>query len=355
MEMKKISIYEIAREAGVSPSTVSRTLNQPEKVSKEKRDRILEIVRKYDFKPNALAKGLSSARSGVIGILTGAVDSPFHSQLDAACVEAAQQRNYVLLLAGNICSSVQESRQLERMYEQRVDAVIILGGNLDSREVDEQALSVVNYLAENVPVVVMGKPQGVPCYEVRIDETDAMERAVEYLAGLGHERIAFWGGERNVYSTLEKRLAYQRLVRKYGLEYREEWLQYGGWEYDEGYSFMKKMLPGKLPTAVIGINDQFACGLMNAALDAGISVPGQLSVLGFDGTYASEMVRPGLCSVACDYRELAGGLVGTAVGAAQGEQPERQQQVKTHLIQRGSCGPSQTPFAQTPDREPVMR
>lgn len=337
MEKRKLSIYDIAAEAGVSPATVSRTINQPERVTPKKREKVLEVIRKYDFKPNVLAKSLKNARSGVIGMMSASVDSPFYGQLVAECILAAEEEGYILLVANSRYGRLEDSHLLERIHEQRAESVILLGGSMDSREMNERVISVVNYMAESVPVVVMGKSQGIPCYEVRIDESGAMEQAMERLIGLGHKKIAFWGGGENVYSTLEKRLAYLRLLHKYGIESREEWLQYGGYGAKKGYAIMREIRQEDLPTAVICINDLFACGVMNAAFDRGMQVPQDISVLSFDDTYLARQIRPTLSSVACDYGELAKKLVGTAVRAARGEEVERLQLVKTRLRERESC------------------
>lgn len=337
MERKGLTIYRIAEEAGVSAATVSRTINRPEKVKPEKREKVMAVIRKYGFKPNVFAKSLKDTRTGVIGILSASVDSPFYGRLVAECIRAAESEGYILLTASCSCREGEEPYLLEKILEQRVESVILLGGSMDSRRENERSLSIVSRIAESVPVVVMGEAQGLPCYEVRIDEAGAMEQAMEYLIRLGHREIAFWGGEEEVSSSMEKRLAYFRLLRKYGLSQRAQWVQYGGYDQEDGYRLMKKMEKGGLPTAVICINDQFASGLMNAAFDAGLRVPEDFSVIAFDDTYLAKGVRPALSSVACDYGELAQKLIGTAMGAVQGKDIEQLQLLKPRLVERKSC------------------
>ena len=200
------------------------------------------MINQYGFKPNALAKGLSNSRSRVLGILSAWVDSPFYGRVISECERATNERDYTLMIFSFSSDAEQERRHLEKMYEQCVDAVIILGGSMDGIVIDEKAISIMNYIAETVPVVVMGRSQGIPCYEVRIDEAGAMEMAMEYLIGLGHRDIAFLGGLENIYSSLEKRLAYQRVLRKYGLEFREEWMRCGDYNFEDGLCLMKKVL-----------------------------------------------------------------------------------------------------------------
>lgn len=337
MDRKRTSIYEIAKEAGVSPATVSRVINQSAKVSEDKRQRVLKVIDQYGFKPNALAKGLSNSRSRVLGILSAWVDSPFYGRVISECERATNERDYTLMIFSFSSDAEQERRHLEKMYEQCVDAVIILGGSMDGIVIDEKAISIMNYIAETVPVVVMGRSQGIPCYEVRIDEAGAMEMAMEYLIGLGHRDIAFLGGLENIYSSLEKRLAYQRVLRKYGLEFREEWMRCGDYNFEDGLRLMKKVLEGERPTAVICINDIFAAGVMQAIYEAGLRVPEDISVIGFDNTYISRIMSPPASSVSCDYRELAQKLVGTAIDAAEGREVPARQLIKTTLHERKSC------------------
>ena len=338
MDRRRINIYELAKEAGVSPATVSRVINQTAKVSEDKRQRVLKAIDLYGFKPNALAKGLSNSRTRVLGILSAWVDSPFYGRLISECERATNERDYTLMIFSFSSDSEQERRHLEKMYEQCVDAVIILGGSMDGMVIDEKSLSIINYIAESVPVVVMGRSQGIPCYEVRIDEGGAMEMAMEYLIGLGHRNIAFLGGLENWYSSLEKRLAYQRILRKYGLEFREKWMQCGDYNFEVGLRLMREVLKEeKKPTAVIGINDIFTAGVMQAIQEAGLRVPEDISVIGFDNTIISRIVSPPATSVACDYRELAQKLIGTAVDAAEGRSVPERQLVGTTLHERRSC------------------
>lgn len=335
MEKKKLNIYKIAEEAGVSAATVSRTINQPEIVAPEKREKVLQVIQKYDFKPNLFAKNLKKDRNGVIGLLTASVESPFYARLLAECIQAAEAQGYVLLVTSYRYQREQERCLLERMQEQRVESVILLGGGMDRSAENERTLSEVNNIVKTIPVVVMGKAQGAPCYEVRINEARSMELAMEHLIELGHREIAFWGGRENFYSILEKRSAYLQLLCKYGISFREEWLEYGGFNLKNGYQFWDRV-PQNMPSAVICINDLFACGLMKAAYNAGYTVPGDFSVVAFDDTYLAMGARPSLTSVACDYGELAKKLIETAIQAAQGKEVEQLQLVEPRLTVRES-------------------
>ncbi|MDO4293281.1 MAG: hypothetical protein Q4C65_08670 [Eubacteriales bacterium] len=147
-------------------------------------------------------------RSGVLGLLSGMVDSPFYGKLVSECLIAAEEQGYVLVMASEYYEK-QESQLLERIREQQVESVILLGGNMDYQAIDERMLSIVNYMAESVPLVVMGKSQGVPYYEVRIDESGAMEQAMEYLVRrlIGTAVEAARGGKPQRLQLMETKLA----------------------------------------------------------------------------------------------------------------------------------------------------
>ena len=338
MDRKRTSIYEIAKEAGVSPATVSRVINQSAKVSEDKRQRVLKVIDQYGFKPNALAKGLSNSRSRVLGILSAWVDSPFYGRVISECERATNERDYTLMIFSFSSDAEQERRHLEKMYEQCVDAVIILGGSMDGIVIDEKAISIMNYIAETVPVVVMGRSQGIPCYEVRIDEAGAMEMAMEYLIGLGHRDIAFLGGLENIYSSLEKRLAYQRVLRKYGLEFREEWMRCGDYNFEDGLRLMKKVLEGERPTAVICINDAVAQGAIRAIADKGLRVPEDISVVSCDQFPSGEYSCPRLTTLDQQNSYLGRMSIMTLISAIHSDSECITISHEPRLIIRESCG-----------------
>ena len=133
---KSITIYDIAEEAGVSASTVSRVLNGSASVRKEKKDRIQSIIDKYNFKPNALAKGLSDTATKTIGIIAADVRNPYYSALFVACEIAAEKAGYSVGLANSLGVKEREQSQLDLLLQQKVDAIIQMGGRVDDLRVE---------------------------------------------------------------------------------------------------------------------------------------------------------------------------------------------------------------------------
>ena len=245
-EGKNITIYDIAKEAGVSAATVSRVLTNNAKVRPEKMERILQLIEKYQFKPNAMARGLSDTKSKIIGIIAADVRNPFYAQVFVACELAARKRGYTVLLCNSLGDGEQELRLMEKLHEQRVDAVIQLGGRVDDFESDEEYVRQVNRLLKTVPLVVTGKLDGALCYRVQIDAEETMELLMEHLLSLGHREIALVGGRMDVMSTRTKVLKYQQILKERGIPFYPELVITDG-SYDDvtAYRQMNEMLEGK--------------------------------------------------------------------------------------------------------------
>jgi LacI family transcriptional regulator len=167
-----------------------------------------------------------------------------------------------------------------------------------------------------------------------------MKVVMEHLFSLGHRDIALFGGRKTVHSTYEKWQQYIYLLGTYGLRFREEYVQEGDYSEGGGYVGMGRLLKCKYrPTAVIAINDYSAVGAMRAAGDAGLSLPEDMSIISFDNTFLSEVVRPKLTSIDYNYPEYGKTLIEMAIQAAEGRAPGREQFIKPHLVIRDSCAP----------------
>ena len=159
-ENKVITIYDIAKEAGVSPSTVSRVLTNNVNVRAEKKEKIQKIIDKYNFKPNALAKGLSDTKSKVIGVLAADVRNPFYAEIFVACEEAAIEAGYTVLLSNSLGETQKEIEQLEMLNQQKVDAIIQFGGKVDDIVSNQEYVNKVNSLISRIPMIITGRLEG---------------------------------------------------------------------------------------------------------------------------------------------------------------------------------------------------
>ena len=339
-QAKTITIYDIAKEAGVSASTVSRVLTGSASVRQEKKERIQGLIDKYGFKPNALAKGLSDTSTKTIGIIVADVRNPYYSSLFVACELAAERAGYHVSMSNSLGTKDREQAQLDMMQQQRADAIIQMGGRVDDLVSDESYSEKVRNLCSTTPVVVTGKLDKAPVYSVIIDEAESMRLIMEHLHGLGHRKIALVGGDLAVTSTFYKYRCYQEMLQKYEIRENGEYVVNGSYDPETGYIAMNRILKLKdRPTAVIAINDFAAAGAIRAMREHNLQIPEDISIVSFDNTYIAELTRPELTSIDYDYAAFGEKLVNTAIAAATGQKPAERQIMKPTLVIRESTGP----------------
>ena len=339
MARERTNIYAIAQEAGVSASTVSRVLTGNARVSKEKRERVEAAIRKFSYRPNALAQGLSTAKTSTMGALFADISNPFYATVARQCERIAYERGYMLLMLSSQSDVELEKKQLEKMYEQRPEAILIVGGLIDQTRKAGDYADMINRIGSVIPVVSTGRLAGADNPQVCIDEEGSMELAMNHLISLGHRKIALLGGWKYVKSTLDKRKRYREMLTSQGIEVREDWIRDSkGYDDESGYQSMKEILrQDELPTAIIAINDSTAAGVLRAIYEAGLRCPEDFSVIAFDNTFISRALTPGVTAVGCDYGEFATAMVDTAIRAAEGAEVPRTTVVPVRLIQRESC------------------
>jgi len=336
---KHITIYDIAREAQVSPATVSRILNGSGTVREEKRMRVQELIEKYNFHPNAMARALSDAQTRVIGMMLADVGNPYYNSLFTACVNAAYQRGYATMMFNTLSRAELEDAAMARLREQRADAMIILGGRIDLEEPDQAFEHQLDMALETMPIVSASRSLRPSIYGVAVDHPGSVDVAMDYLLGLGHTEIGFVYTGAQFYGTQEKLSRFRLRMAQAGLPVREEWLipvtDYDSASGQEGIEKLMKL--EKRPTALLGLNDVIAVGMLQGLLSHGVKVPQELSLIGFDDTFITNVMTPQLTAVGYDYDEYAGLLMDAVVAAIEGKEVVHNQLVKPRLFEKQSC------------------
>lgn len=338
-ESKAITIYDIAKESDVSPATVSRVLTNNARVSAEKKEKVQAVINKYNFKPNALARGLVDTKRKVIGIIVADIRNPFYSELFVACEQAAQERGYTVILCNSFGEQEKEEFQLEKLEEQRVDAIILAGGRVDDLNSNEEFVELVNNVTNTIPVIITGKLDGTNCYQVHIDAIKSMDLVLEYLFSLNHQEIAIVGGRKNVLSTFDKIQRYKQLLSKHQIKFRPEFVDnFGHYDSENGYKRMAELLDNEIiPTAVIAINDFTASGAINCIYDKGYRIPEDISVVSYDNTFISDVMTPKLTGIDYNYAEYGEKLIETCIAAIEKAAVPRIQFIEPRLIVKDSC------------------
>jgi LacI family transcriptional regulator len=340
MGRERVSIYRIAKEAGVSPATVSRVLTHNANVSDEKRIKVEELIQKYDFSPNAMARGLSSTQSKFIGLLVPDIRNPFYATLAVECERAANEKGYILMLCNSMNNMELEEYHLQKMFEQRVDALILMGGKVDELVSDREHVEKMNQIADSTPVVITGKLDGSYCYQVNIDEAQATDCLMEYLISNGHRNICIMGGRKDVNSTHAKRERYASSLKKYGIPFKKDYvIETQGYSLESGFEAMNQLFDSniELPSAVIAINDFTALGIVQSIRQHAYRIPEDISVVSFDNTFIADSCTPRLTSMGYSYDKFGNVLVETAIAACEGKTPLKLQLIPPELVIRESC------------------
>ena len=305
---KRVTIYEIASESGVSVSTVSRVLNNSPSVSTDKYNRIKEVIDKYNFTPNSLARSLTNKQTMTLGVIIPDISNPFFASLFLEIERYALEHNYTLILCNTLYggsshgvkSPFNELMYFQMMLDKQVDGVLIIGGQVDKEEISEDYINALNELNRNIPVVIIGEHiNSCDCLFIERNLAGGVSAAVQHLHALGNVRIGFIGGEAGVRITTARFEAYRNTLKSLSLPYDGSLVALSDYYIQDGYISMNKVLSNSSPnpTAVIAINDMVAIGAMRAIYDANLKVPDNIAVVSCDQFFESDYLIPRLTTL----------------------------------------------------------
>jgi DNA-binding LacI/PurR family transcriptional regulator len=297
---KGLTLREIARLAKVSTATVSRAINRVPTVDPVLARRIRKVIEKEGYFPNTNARALVRGHSRSLGLIVSEITNPFFPEIVQTFAKLGVQHGYEVLLS----SIDHDPRLLEttarQMIERRVEGVAILTFGDELPLID--ALT-----ARNVPVFVVDADSSGPLLKtVQIDYEHGIRQAVQHLAALGHERIAFIGGPRDLKTATIRRSAVEKCMKEIGLERLPELFVDGDHTIEAGMKALSALaaMPDR-PSAVLCSNDMTAIGVMRAAFDLCLNIPQDLSVVGFDDIRLAQFMAPPLTTVQMSQTEIA--------------------------------------------------
>jgi DNA-binding LacI/PurR family transcriptional regulator len=339
---------DVAVQAGVSRTLVSFVLSGKPGASEETRRRVLDVADEIGYRPDTAAQLLARGRSRTIGVLMD-VRQPFQAELVTDIYPAAEGAGYDVLLSANLPDR-DESTSIEALISHRCGGMILLGPASDK--------AVLEKLAERVPLVVVGRRMAlgegplVPLGSVRTADAKGIRQAVDYLVELGHRDIHHVDGGTGPGSS-ERRRAYRAAMRGHGLEAYSRVVA-GAHTEEAGTRAAHSMLAeSALPTAVLASNDRCALGLLDVFTRAGIQVPSELSLIGFDDSHLSDYPLIDLTTVHQDAPGMARHAVRLTIELMEfdgGDGPEkgpRDVVLEPKLVVRGTTGrPRSTAIAQ---------
>lgn len=291
-----INIKDIARKANVSTATVSRVLNNPDKVSEKKKLLINRIMYEMNYQPNALARGLIKKATKTIGIIIPDINNLFYPAVVRGIEDVLGISDYNVFLCNTDQNIDKEKKYINTLLEKRVDGIIIMG----TRPINPEKNEHIKRLSSKVPVLLINdNVLGSGIYSVMTDEVEGAYKAVKYLIELGHTKIAYATGEDNYTTYLNKQKGYELALQESGICINPLYIMRDLPYPEGGYKSAMKLLELKKlrPTAIFAASDQIAIGVMKAAYEKGCKIPRDLSVVGYANIPISADLFPELTTV----------------------------------------------------------
>ncbi len=334
---------DVARLACVSTATVSRTINETGAVSDATRRRVMRAVNKLHYYPNAYARTLALGRSDQIGLLVSDIANPFFPELVKAIERDAFQRGFEVIVAETDYDHERLGKSVRRFLERDVAGVIVMASEVD--------LPLVAGLARRrVPLVFLDlEVTGPRTRTVSVDYARGIDEAVHHLALLGHRELAYVGGPPLLISAAKRLQAFQRAAARHIGPAAKPRVYEGDFRLESGLRAGGEILASRPPpTAVLAANDLMALGVVKACRAQGLSIPRDLSVVGFDDIAFASLSDPPLSTVCLPRDELARGATAALLQSLEDDaETAVPGMVPTYFVARGSTGPA--PEA-SPDR-----
>jgi LacI family transcriptional regulator len=310
------TIKDIAREAGVAPSVVSRALNNKYGVKEATKKLIQTIAREMDYYPNTAARSLVTRKTGTIGIMMADISEPYYSQIIKGMEYASSRTGYTLLFS-NSYESVERNRVLQKMiFAERVDGLVIVGSNIQEKNF------VLTLLEQEIPFVLIERNFSDPRVNcIWVDNTQGAYLATKYLIEQGHRKIAHIAGNLYFQVALDRIEGYKKALREAGIGFSEELVTSGNFVSRDAYEAMKEQLRHNC-TAVFAASDTMAYGALKAIAEAGLSVPKDIAVIGFDDLEFSALTNPPLTTIRQPRYEMGKQSLEILIASLQGERNE---------------------------------
>jgi LacI family transcriptional regulator/LacI family repressor for deo operon, udp, cdd, tsx, nupC, and nupG len=336
----RTTIADIAQLANVSKATVSAVLNNRPGISSQTRARVLQVIKKFDYRPNEIARSLSSRKTRSIGLVIKEIDNPYFARVMKGIFDVCREHGYTVLLGSSELSPTQERQSIEALASQRVAGLII--SPLQGPDSDFTWLA--DLLRDHYPLVMLGQVKNYRTTVVDIDNVQAARKAVEYLIALGHCQIAYFAGPSYSSHSEDRRLGYHQALMSHGLSMPPEFVIPVGSDRELGYKAGLELFrhPGPHPTAIFCYNDLVAIGLINALNELQIAVPEQVSVIGCDDLDVSLCFRIPLTTIhvpAYDIGRTAAERIIHNLAHDNGSTPEIVL-FEARLVERKSCAPA---------------
>ena len=331
---KMTRIKDVAREAGVSTATVSHVINKTKYVTDRTRNSVLKAIELCNYYPNAQARSLASGRTDIIGLVVSDIANPFFPDLVKSIEMAAFERGYNTILLNTNYDANRAADYVRRLIGLKVAGVALMTAELDPVLIQELIRKNISVVSQNFGRVSEHMSNVVIDYAVGVDE------AVSHLASLGHKHIVHVAGPSRLDATNVRRDAFLSSVARH-IPNAKTGVYEGDFKFEGGRRAAVEILAAdELPTAILTANDMMAFGVMKELHKAGLSIPTDISLVGFDDIAFAELTEPPLTTICLSRVELGRRTVEALMNNIdQPREPGREVRIPTYLIKRGSTAP----------------
>ncbi len=324
------TIREVASRAGVSPTTVSHVINNTRFVSAEARQRVLDAMAELNYRPNVLARSLRRGETRTLGLILPDSANPFFAEIARAIEDAAFSAGYNVILGNSENELAKEQVYVDVLVNKQVDGLIFVATG-------DHSPSLEHLTRNGLPVVVVDRRlSNLDVDTVLTDNLQGGLSAARYLLNLGHRRIACITGPSNLTPSAERVIGYRRALEEHGLPVEENLIRKGDFHPRSGYHAAVELIRSQPPpTAIFICNDMMAIGALRALSEAGLRVPQDCSLIGFDDIELASFITPPLTTIRQDKAALAEAAVTLLLERiAEPDLPARTRILPTQLIER---------------------
>ncbi|MCB6840451.1 catabolite control protein A [Weissella viridescens] len=290
MDKPTITIYDVAREAGVSMATVSRVVNGNANVKPATKEKVEKVIAELGYRPNAVARGLASRKTTTVGLIIPDLTDQYFAELARGIEDVANMYNYQIILSSSNGSEIKNDL-IDNLLGKQVDGIIFMGNQVSS-EIEERLLSI------DLPVVLTGAldtQKKLP--SVNIDYFNAFRDATLHLIENDHRRIAFISGPLSKYTKQDYKFqGYEDAIAQHGINHDDKLIFQAGYTYEAGYQLAQAVKTSGATAAVI-TTDEMAAGVLNGLTDLGLHLPQDFELIASNNSQLTRMTRPAMSSI----------------------------------------------------------
>jgi LacI family transcriptional regulator len=332
---KKITIKEVAKQANVSTATVSNVINNTKFVSEEVRQRVLQVIEELDYQANTLAKSLRIQESRLIGVIVSDIANPFFSKVVSGIEKGAAENGYNILLCNTASNIDKEIEFLDILIGKRVEGLII-----SSSGTTKEYFNSLEKL--DIPIVFLNRSPNTPSHKVVItNNIEGAYKATEHLIQHGYSKIGIISGPTSLSTGKDRLTGYQRAMEDYHLSVHETYIQEGDFSIESGYQAMKNLLSANHDIEACLISNNFmTLGAHKYMKEAGIKVPSDIAIIGYDDSDWADVMDSPLTTVKQPTFEQGQRSIEMLLSTIRQENFHQQQilYLQPSLVIRNSCG-----------------